>query len=70
MHKLLVFEIDQFYSSRKEIFKHENAVGFMDNNPNLWSTIDGIPIYPLNRVKEICLDSICLMTGMSYHEIG
>lgn len=67
MNRLLIFGTGQFFFARKGMFKYENVIGFMDNNPNLWgNTIDGIPVYPPNRVKEICFDDICIMTGMDF----
>ena len=63
--KLILFGTGEIYEDRKkDIFRKDEIVAFLDNNFLLWNTLkDGINIYSPKEVKKLNYDKIVLMSS-------
>ncbi len=63
--RIVLFGIGQIYKEKKKFISvADEIVGFLDNNQSLWGkTIEGIVVYPPEKVHEIFFDQIILMSN-------
>lgn len=65
--KLLIFGTGLFYKNRKEVFKDEEIVAFIDNDRNKWGMkFEGSFIITPDDIKKMEYDYICIMTKVEF----
>lgn len=65
--KLLIYGVGQFYQERREQLRRalgkDELVGFLDRRADALGSVDGLPVYPVEKAMQITHDRVIVMSA-------